>query len=129
MRTPAAKINAPLNPIYEREEVSPEHYAVHVPWIDNTNAKSANDVGGLHKVSSNAFQGSFSTKSKSNKMSPLSKKAYRSTVVNEGYKSPSEMDVRSADGSRVSYTRTKVYTKQSVPKAKDAAPRNRKRWG
>ena len=128
MRTPAAKIVAPLNPIYEREETSPEHYAVHVPWIDNTNAKSANDVGGLHKVSSTVFQGSFSTKSKSAKMSPLSKKAYRSTV-NEGYKSPSEMDMRSADGSRMSNTRTKVYTKQSVPKAKDAAPRNRKRWG
>lgn len=77
MRTPAAKIVAPLNPIWEREEVSPEHYAVHVPWIDNANAKSANDTGGLHKVSSTVFQGSFSTKSKSKYASPMSKKSYK----------------------------------------------------
>lgn len=44
-------------------------------------------------------------------------------------KSPSEMDIRSGDGSRLSYARTKVYTKPGVPKAKEAAPRNRKRWG
>ena len=58
----------------------------------------------------------------------MSKKAYGSKVT-DGMKSPSEMDMRSANGSIMSNTRTKTYTKPEVPKAKDAAPKNRKRWG
>lgn len=78
------------------------------------------------------FQGSFSTKSKSKGYaSPMSKKAYGSKVskIADGMKSPSEMDIRSGNGSRISDTMTKTYTKPRPPKAKEAAPRNRKRWG